>query len=188
MSKTLSLTDKDLAFIEAQQLFFVGTAPDQGRINISPKGLDSFRVINPNRVVWLNLTGSGNETQAHVDENGRMTILFCSFNGSPNILRIYGKAYSIFPESKEWDHYINLFETHSGSRQVFVLDVELVQNSCGFGIPKYQFEEQRDTLEVWAQKKGTKGIENYWTEKNQLTIDNKPVRIPNTTKATPDKK
>ncbi|UNY99079.1 pyridoxamine 5'-phosphate oxidase family protein [Zhouia spongiae] len=158
-------------FIEKQKIFFVGTAADEGRVNISPKGIDSFRVINKNKIVWLNLTGSGNETAAHLIKNSRMTIMFCAFEGAPLILRLYGNAIAHHKRDKEFHTYINLFPPHTGSRQIVEMHIDLVQTSCGFGVPLMDFKEERNTLLEWADEKGKEGIEAYWENKNTESID-----------------
>lgn len=177
MAKLDHISQKERDFIATQKMFFVATAPNSGKINLSPKGIDSFRVIDKNKVVWLNLTGSGNETQSHVDENGRMTIMFCSFEGAPNILRLYGIALSILPSDENWEEYIAMFPESKGSRQILSLEVELVQNSCGFGVPYYEYKGDRDTLGKWADKKGTEGVRDYQEQKNVISLDGKPIRI-----------
>ncbi|MFL1406595.1 pyridoxamine 5'-phosphate oxidase family protein [Marinobacter sp. M1N3S26] len=164
-------------FINAQHLFFVGSAGAEGFVNVSPKGMDSLRVLGSNRLVWLNLTGSGNETAAHVLENGRMTIMFCSFDKQPLILRVYGRADVIHPRDDGWDDLVDHFPDYLGTRQVFDLGIELVQTSCGFGVPYYDFRGERDTLTNWASKKGEDGLQAYWTEKNQLSLDGKTTGI-----------
>jgi len=165
------LEDAHRAFIEAQHLFFVGTAAADGRVNVSPKGMDSLRVLGPNRVVWLNLTGSGNETAAHLLQNDRMTLMFCSFDRQPMILRLYGHARAVHPRDGEWTDLAGLFGAPLGSRQCFVLDVDLVQTSCGFAVPLYAFEGERQTLVNWAEKKGEAGIRDYWAVKNTVSLD-----------------
>ena len=160
-----------MQFIEKQRIFFVGTARSTGSVNVSPKGMESFHILNSKQIVWLNLTGSGNESAAHILENNRMTIMFCSFEKKPLILRLYGKAEAIHPRDKDWEKYAALFPKDQGSRQFFVLDIELVQTSCGFSVPFYEFVDDRYTLQGWAEKKGPEGIKDYWTEKNQQTID-----------------
>ena len=172
-----SLTKKETDFIARQKMFFVATAPNEGKINLSPKGIDSFRVLNENQVIWLNLTGSGNETQAHVDENGRMTIMMCAFEGAPNILRLYGKATAILPKDAYWDKYIDLFPELGGTRQLILLDIKAIQNSCGFGVPYYEYKGERDTLGLWAEKKGKEGVREYQELKNTTSIDGKEIRI-----------
>lgn len=166
-------------FIEEQRVFFVGTAADEGRVNISPKGTDSFRVINENKVVWLNLTGSGNETAAHLLKNNRMTIMFCAFEGAPLILRLYGTARTYHKRDAEFQDYIDLFPPNEGSRQIIEMNVDLVQTSCGFGVPLMDFKEERTTLTEWAKEKGTDGIEEYWENKNTESIDGFETKILN---------
>ncbi|MCF2874745.1 MULTISPECIES: pyridoxamine 5'-phosphate oxidase family protein [unclassified Tenacibaculum] len=158
-------------FIEAQKVFFVATAPKGGRINLSPKGMDSFRVLNENRVAWLSVTGSGNETSAHLLEDNRITIMFCAFEGAPNILRLYGKAKEVLPDDTEWNSLISLFTKLSGTRQIFDVTIESVQTSCGMSIPFYEYKEERNQLLDWADEKGKNGIEQYWKDRNQVSID-----------------
>jgi len=178
MSKQFdSLSQKLIDFIELQKIFFVGTAGAEGRVNISPKGMDSFRVLGPNKVAWLNLTGSGNESAAHVLENGRMTIMFHALEGPPMILRLYGKASVVHTYDSEWDEYVSQFPETPGSRQVFVIDVDLVQTSCGFAVPLYEYKEDRDILSKWAKNIGKEGIEEYWAEKNVKSIDGYPTNV-----------
>ena len=172
-----ALDERLTAFIEAQKIFFVGTAGAEGRVNVSPKGMDSLRVLGPNRVLWLNLTGSGNETAAHLLENGRITIMFCAFEGPPLILRLYGTGRSIHPRDDAWADALAHFPETSGARQVIDVAVDLVQTSCGFGVPLYAYREDRKTLVKWAEKKGDDGLEAYWTEKNQVSLDGKPTGI-----------
>ena len=164
-------------FIKNQKIFFTATAAQQGRINLSPKGIDTFRCLNSNTVAYLDLTGSGNETSAHLLENGRMTIMFCSFSEKPLILRLYGQGTMIRPRDKEWQTFQEWFEHLPGERQIIVLNVKSVQTSCGYGVPIYEFKQQRETLITWAQKKGEQGIKKYWEEKNQTSIDGLPTQI-----------
>jgi hypothetical protein len=171
------IPDKLKQFIKDQKIFFIGTATADGRINISPKGMDSLRVLDANRVVWLNVTGSGNETSAHVQENPRMTIMFAALEGDPMILRIYGNARVIHKNDPEWKNKMTLFKPLPGARQIFDLAVDLVQTSCGMGVPFYDYVGERDQLREWANKKGEKGIKEYWKEKNRESIDGKPTHI-----------
>ena len=168
-----ALTDKHIEFINKQKMYFVSTAGAQGRVNLSPKGLDSLRVINNKSVIWLNLTGSGNETAAHVLENQRMTIMFCSFDKQPIILRLYGLASMIKPEDDRWAELIALFPEHLGARQIFDLSIDLVQRSCGYAVPYYDFVEERPTLLDWSNKKTDDEMEAYWSEVNALSLDGK---------------
>lgn len=171
------ITEAHQAFIEQQQLFFVGTAGQSGRVNVSPKGMDSLRVLGPNRVVWLSVTGSGNESAAHIIENGRMTVMFCSFEGGPMILRLYGTAGVVYPRDPDWDGLIGKFPALPGTRQLFDLKVNMVQTSCGMAVPLYDYEGDREALNQWARKKGPDGVEAYWKEKNQVSIDGVPTHI-----------
>lgn len=172
-----TLTDEHIAFIERQHIFFIGTAGKEGYINVSPKGMDSFRVLDSRRIAWLNLTGSGNETAAHVLENGRMTIMFCSFDKEPLIMRLYGSARAIHPRDPDWAEMLDLFPDFVGARQVFEQQVELVQTSCGYAVPYYQLLGERPTLEDWAKKKGREGVEQYWKDNNVKSLDDKDTGI-----------
>jgi hypothetical protein len=175
--KYSEIPDKLKPFIEAQKIFFVGTATADSRINISPKGMDSLRVLDANRVVWLNVTGSGNETSAHVQESPRMTLMFAAFEGSPMILRIYGQAKVVHQNDPEWKELFSLFPPIPGARQVFDLTVDLVLTSCGMAVPYFDYVEEREQLKNWAIKKGEGGIEEYWEDKNQLSLDGAPTHI-----------
>lgn len=172
-----SLTEQHADFIHAQKIFFVGTAAADGRVNVSPKGMDSLRVLGPNRVAWLNVTGSGNETAAHVQLNPRMTIMFCAFEGNPLIMRLYGSAKVIHPHDTAWGELQGLFPALPGARQVFDVTVETVATSCGFGVPNYTFTGERPLLNQWAEAKGEAGIKAYWEKKNQVSIDGFPTNI-----------
>lgn len=172
-----AIDDRRRAFIEAQHVYFVATAAAQGRVNVSPKGLDSLRVLGPHRVVWLNLTGSGNETAAHLLDNPRMTVMFCSFDREPVILRLYGTARMVQPGDADWDELHGLFEPRLGGRQIYDLSVDLVQTSCGYAVPYMTFEQERPMLDDWAAKKGPEGIADYWQQKNALSIDGMPTGI-----------
>lgn len=173
-----ALTEDHQAFIKAQHLYFVGTAGAEGKINVSPKGMDSLRVTSPNEVVWLNLTGSGNETAAHVIETGRMTVMFCSFDKQPLILRLYGHANLVYPRDEaKFSEYLDMFHHQPGTRQFFELTIDAVQTSCGFAVPLFNLKGERDTLSKWAKNKGETGIEAYWEEKNQLSLDGQSTGI-----------
>lgn len=164
-------------FIEDQKIFFVATGTADGRINLSPKGMDSLRIIAPNRVAWLNVTGSGNETAAHVQENPRMTLMFTAFEDNPLILRLYGTAKAIHKDEPEWQQLFPLFTPLPGARQIFDLTVDLVQTSCGMAVPLYEFVGEREQLNTWAKKKGEEGIEGYWKETNHTSLDGKPTHF-----------
>jgi len=173
-----ALGERHHRFIEAQQVFFVATAGPDGRVNLSPKGLDSLRVLAAERIAWLNLTGSGNESAAHLIENPRMTLMFCSFGRSPLILRVYGSAAVVHRDEPGWGERYERFTPHAGARQIFDLAIESVQTSCGFAVPRYEFVEERSTLDAWADKKGEQGIRRYWRERNAVSIDGKPTGMP----------
>jgi len=178
MGKKYKEIEKPLQkFIEQQNIFFVATAAPDGRVNVSPKGLDSLRILRKNRVAWLNLTGSGNETAAHVLESDRMTIMFCAFEGKPMIMRLYGHVTAVHPRDKNWGEFIAYFPAHAGARQIFDMQVDLVQTSCGSGVPLFDYAGERDQLQSWSEKKGTAELEKYWEEKNQISLDGKPTKI-----------
>ena len=158
-------------FIALQKVFFVATAAKDGRINLSPKGMDSFRILNENRVAWLSVTGSGNETSAHLLKDGRITIMFCAFEGAPNILRLYGNAKEVLPNDMNWNELISQFPKLSGTRQIFDVTIESAQTSCGMSIPFYEYKEERNELLDWADDIGESEIEQYWEDKNQTSID-----------------
>lgn len=164
-------------FIKSQKVFFTATAPRNGRINISPKGIDTFRCLDPQTVAYLDLTGSGNETAAHLQDDRRMTIMFCSFSEQPLILRLYGHGQVIHSRDSEWQTFYPLFSPLPGARQIIVLQVESVQTSCGFGVPIYEFKEERQTLLEWADQKGEPGISEYWSAKNLTSIDGLPTKL-----------
>ncbi len=164
-------------FIKGQQIFFTATAPRQGRINLSPKGMDTFRCLDPKTVAYLDLTGSGNETAAHLQDDGRLTIMFCSFTDKPLILRLYGQGRVIRPVAPEWDTFYIHFNSLPGQRQIIVLDIESVQTSCGYAVPLYEFQGERETLVEWSEKKGEQGIYEYWQAKNIQSIDGLPTHL-----------
>lgn len=171
------LNDKHRAFIEKQHMYFIGTAAREGFVNISPKGMDSFRVLDNNTVAWLNLTGSGNETAAHILETPRMTVMFCSFDKQPLILRLYGQATTYHETDPEWDEMYALFPSSVGARQIFKFNIELVQTSCGYAVPLYEMKGERPTLDKWAEKRGREGIKEYWKEKNARSLNDKSTGI-----------
>lgn len=173
------IADHHREFIEAQHLFFVSTAPlsAQGHINLSPKGLDTFRVLSPTRVAYLDIVGSGNETSAHILENGRITFMFCAFGGPPNILRLYGKGKTVLPTDNEWDELSSHFTLLPSTRQIIVADINKVQTSCGFGVPYYEYTAERDHAHKWAEKKGPEGLEDYKREKNLVSLDGLPTPL-----------
>lgn len=178
MGKKLDFITPELkSFIKSQKVFFVGTAATDGRVNVSPKGTDSFRVIDKNKIVWLNLTGSGNETAAHLSMNNRMTIMFCAFEGKPLILRLYGVAHIYHKRDSSFHKYSNLFQENAGARQIIEMEVDLVQTSCGYAVPFMDFKEERTTLNSWAEKQGEDRIEEYWKNENTISIDGFETKI-----------
>ncbi len=178
MGKKLhELTPELIEFIEAQKIYFVGTAMTTGLVNVSPKGMDSLRVLGNDRVMWLNVTGSGNETATHLRESNRMTIMFCAFEGKPLILRLYGTARVYHSFDSEWKEYISLFPVIPGARQLFDVQLDLVHTSCGMAVPFMDYKQERNELSKWAEKKGQEGIQAYWHEKNTTSLDGHPTGI-----------
>jgi hypothetical protein len=167
------LDDKLCEFIDKQQIFFTATAPTEGRINLSPKGMDTFRCCSPNRVAYLDLTGSGNETAAHLYRNERITVMFCSFSDRPLILRLYGRGKVVLPDTTKWQEIWdgNDFPDYPGKRQLIVVDIESVQTSCGYGVPMFELPQERPTLVEWANNKGADGVRKYQLQNNQTSID-----------------
>jgi hypothetical protein len=167
------LDERLMSFIGSQHVFFVGTAPDalDGHLNISPKGLDTFRILGPNSVAYLDLTGSGIETVAHLRQNGRITIMFCAFEGRPLIVRLYGRGRVIEPGAPEFDGLIDQFPEYPGIRSVVVVDLERIADSCGFAVPLYEYRGERSQLIDYAHKKGPEGMERYKAQKNRESID-----------------
>ena len=180
-----SITDDLQRFIAVQQMFFVATAPlaADGHINLSPKGLDSFRILSPNQVAYLDLTGSGNETSAHLQENERITLMFCAFQEPPVILRLYGKGRTILPDAPDWEPLYARFLPIPGIRQIIVAAIDRVQTSCGMGVPLYEQIAQRQSLVKWAEKKGEDGIQAYQQQKNSSSIDGLPAPLAQTSKS-----
>ncbi len=171
------LTPALIDFIKNQKLFFVATAMDEGFINLSPKGLDSFRIVNENNVIWLNLTGSGNETAAHLKNNSRITLMFCAFDGDPIILRLYGNAEVYHRNSQFWKEHITLFPKLAGSRQLVDVKIDMVQISCGMGVPIMEYKNQRQALVDWAENQGEEGLKKYWEKKNTVSLDGLDTHI-----------
>jgi len=171
------LNEDLIKFIKDQKVFFVATAVSEGTINLSPKGLDSLRVVENNRILWMNLTGSGNETAAHVQENPRMTIMMNAFEGKPLILRIYGKAKVIHHLDEEWKEFVDFFPYSEGSRQIFDLSIELIQTSCGWAVPEYEFKKERDILDKSNKVAGENGIRSYWRSSNTKSLDGMKTNI-----------
>jgi hypothetical protein len=177
MGKRFAELDDDLrAFIARQRVFFVATAPlaADGHVNLSPKGLDTFRVLGPTTVAYLDLTGSGVETIAHLRENGRLTVMFCAFEGRPRILRLYGRARAVEPMDAGWAAVVAPFPEFAGVRSVIVLEVDRIADSCGYAVPRYEYVGDRDQLTEWCDKKGPEGVHRYQTEKNRTSLDGLP--------------
>jgi hypothetical protein len=172
-----AINDEIRAFIQRQKIYFTGSAAANGRVNVSPKGLDSLRILGPNRVAWLNLTGSGNETAAHLLENDRLTLMFCAFEGDPLIVRLYGHARAVHPRDAGWGELLALFPPLPGARQIMLMDIDLVQSSCGAGVPLFDYTGERDALLHWVEKKGADGVRDYWDKKNRISLDGKPTGI-----------
>jgi hypothetical protein len=171
------LDDALKSFIADQQMFFVATAPGEGRVNLSPKGMDTFRVIDDTTACYLDLTGSGNETAAHLRDNGRITIMWCSFGGTARIMRIFGAGRVARPGSADFERLIGLFPEIPGVRQIMVIDIDEAQTSCGYAVPQYELVRERPTLVKWAEKQGDEGLQDYWRRKNVKSIDGLPTGI-----------
>jgi hypothetical protein len=167
-------------FILRQRIFFTASAAPGSRVNISPRETGCFRLLGPNRAVWLDRTGSGNETAAHIRAGGPLTVMFCAFEGPPMILRLYGRGEVLHRDGPEFAGLLAAEfggEAPLGARQMVALEVELVQTSCGFGVPLFEHRGERDTLDRWAAAKGPEGIEAYWHEKNVLSMDGLPTGL-----------
>jgi hypothetical protein len=180
MGKVFETLNEELeSFLLKQHLFFVATAPldVKGHVNLSPKGMDTFRVLSSTQVAYLDLTGSGNETSAHIFENGRITLMFCAFDGPPNIVRLYGQGKTILPESEEWSELAKEFIFYPGARQIILIEIHRVQTSCGYSIPFYDYKGERDTLIKWAESKGPDELDAYRAQKNVMSIDQKPTPL-----------
>ncbi|MEM8751169.1 MAG: pyridoxamine 5'-phosphate oxidase family protein [Pseudomonadota bacterium] len=182
MATARRLNGTTQAFVERQKLFFVATAAPDGRVNVSPKGMESLRVMGENRIVWLNFSGSGNETAAHLLEANRMTLMWCAFEGDPMILRAYGSARTVHPGDDGWGEVASLFGDMSAklsSRQIFDMQVDLVQSSCGTGVPLMDYAGERGENELlpFFEDMGADGVRDYWERKNTKSIDGRPTGI-----------
>src|ERR1700722_7122661 len=160
-------------FIEAQPIFFVGSAPldPGGHVNVSPKGLDTLRVLGPMTIAYLDLTGSGSETVSHIKENGRIVLMFCAFQGAPKIFRLYGQGRVVEPEQSEFSDLAARFSGYEGGRAIILIEVSRISDSCGYGVPLLQYEGERSQLSAWTHKLGREGLKTYRKEKNQESID-----------------
>jgi hypothetical protein len=180
MGRTYDALDDGLtAFLCAQRMFFVATAPSSGgHVNLSPKGLDTFAVLDPNTVAYLDLTGSGIETVAHLRENGRITMLFCAFEGAPRLVRLYGKGRVAPIGTAEFETLSARFPSYPNARTVITVALERIADSCGYGVPRYRYEGERSQLLDWADRKGPDGIAAYQDERNAASIDGLPGLTP----------
>lgn len=171
------LDEKLRAFVTAQAVFFVGTAPQgaQGHVNLSPKGLDSLRILGPREVAYLDFVGSGAETIAHLRENGRITLLFCAFQGPPKILRLYGRGRVLEPHDEGFDELRARFPPARAVRSVIVVELTRIADSCGYGVPLYELQGQRDQLDRWAARKSDEQIADYQRRKNARSVDDLPA-------------
>jgi len=175
---TDKLTQYDIDFINSQKMFFVSTAPKDGKINLSPKGLDdTFKIIDENKILWLNYFGSGNETAAHLLEDERMTIMFCAYEGDANILRLYCTARAIQEKDKQWEEYIKHFPIQRAARQVFEVTIEYINNSCGMGVPLYDFKGQRTELTNYYDNSSKEDHIAYMKKHNQKSFDGKDTKL-----------
>jgi hypothetical protein len=182
MSEFFDKITPELAnFIVKQPVFFVATAAPGARINLSPKGMDTFRVLDEKRVGYLDLTGSGNETAAHLLRDGRITIMFCSFDKSAEIARIYGRGAVVRPTDERWPKLIAHFPKLSGVRQIMEISVESAMTSCGYGVPRMREMTERDTLEKYWTKRGEGKKEEYQQDHNLRSIDGLPTGMPEAT-------
>jgi len=169
------ITPEIKEFIAEQMMFFVATAPSAGRINLSPKGMDTFRVLSDKRVIYLDITGSGNETAAHLYENGRITIMFCSFGRNPSIMRIYGRGRTIHPRDEKWNEYLAMFPATPGLRQIMEIDVDSAMTSCGYAVPRLENLAERDTLRRYWEKRSDTDLAKYHRDMNESSIDGLPT-------------
>jgi hypothetical protein len=170
------ISDELASWLRSQPVFFVATAPlsAEGRLNLSPRGLDCLSVLGPHRVAWVDLTGSGVETVAHLRENGRIVVMWCAFEGPPKIVRVHGRGRVCLPGSPEHDEVTAQHPQHLSTRAVVVVDVERVSDSCGYGVPLMDLVGERDQLDRWAASKGVDGLAAYRAEKNALSLDGLP--------------
>ncbi len=177
--KLKNLNNTFIRFIEKQPLFFVATADIDGRVNVSPKGLDCLRILDERKLIWLSVSGSGNETAAHVIASKRMTLMFCAFSGDAMILRVYGQATVSHHHDEEWAELYQQFPNYPGARNIFTLDIDLVTTSCGTGIPEMNIVRDRADTELLPsyEELGVEGVEKYWRRKNEISLDGKPTGL-----------
>lgn len=177
MGKVYDTIDANIAgWIAQQKMFFVSTAPlaANGHINCSPKGSDTFRVLNEHEAAYLDLTGSGAETIAHLQENGRIVVMFCAFDGAPRIVRLHGTGRVIYPGAQDWASLLPLFPANVGARAIIRVEVRRISDSCGYAVPKFDFVGSRDVLDKWALNKSPNELEDYRNAKNAQSIDGLP--------------
>jgi hypothetical protein len=176
-TKYKELNKKIEDFIINQKIFFVSTATEDSFINLSPKGMDSLKIINNNRVIWLNSTGSTNESSAHIQRNPRMTIMFCSFEKDPLIVKLMGQAKVIHKNDSDWDELSKQLPDIPGARQIFDLNIELVLTVCGMAVPYFDYKGEREDLNQYWEKQGEDGLKEYWGKKNQISLNNYNTNI-----------
>jgi hypothetical protein len=185
MGKVYEQIDAGLEeFIRAQRMFFVATAPVDatGYVNLSPKGLDSLRVLGPCAVAYLDYVGSGAETIAHLRENGRIVVMLCAFQGAPRVVRLHGRGEVLEPRDQEFIRLLALFPPEPAGRAIIRISIDRIADSCGYGVPLYAFEGQRSQLPDWGARKGAQGLREYQQQKNRISIDGLPaLRWPETT-------
>lgn len=171
-----ALDDAATRFIQEQHVFFVASAPLDagGHVNLSPKGLDTFRILSPTTVAYLDFNGSGVETIAHLKQNGRIVLMFCAFQGPPNILRLHGHGRAVEPQDSEFAALLAEFPAHESVRSIIVVEILRVNDSCGYGVPFFKYEGERELLAAWARKKGPDGLNAYRQEKNRRSLDGLP--------------
>ncbi len=177
MAKTYPEIDSHLeAFIKQQPIFFVATAPldPDGHVNASPKGLDTLPILGPKTVAYLDIFGSGVETIAHLRENQRIVLMFCAFQGAPKVLRLHGHGRVVEPHEPEFPALQAHFPVYEGTRAIIVVELTRISDSCGYGVPRLQYESERPDLPAWCRKRGTEGLRIYRKEKNRQSIDGLP--------------
>lgn len=181
MGKTYEeITPELAAWIQQQHLFFVATAPraDDGHVNCSPKGLDTLRILGPRSLAYLDLTGSGSETIAHLRENRRILFMFCALAGAPKIVRLHGEGEVVTPASADWAELRGRFPALAGARTIIRARITRISDSCGYAVPKFEYVEDRDALQRWALSKSNEELQNYWKQKNSQSIDDLPSLDP----------
>ena len=177
MKRYPAIDERLKAFVEAQPVYFVGTASEGARISVSPKGIDSFRVLGSNRVAYADMTGATNEAAAHLQRDGRITILFCSFTRNANIVRIYGQGRIVLPSDPDWEAVAAIMPQPPGLRHFIDVTVDEVIDNCGYGVPEMTLVRERPTLTAWSEQKGEDGLRAYRQEKNNISIDGLPIEV-----------